>query len=156
MCLVAVAMARQIGLTEGETRDVYYATLLAMAGCTASAPDDARLMGDELVLSQYLHPLFMGPPSGMALAVMRHAGEGDPGLRRVRRVVTAMAAMPARMTEATQGHCDVANLVARRLGLADGVLAILNGVFERWDGKGSPNGLRSEAIPLGARIGSLA
>lgn len=40
LCLVAVALARAVGLSDEETRDVYHASLLRHAGCTASAHEE--------------------------------------------------------------------------------------------------------------------
>src|SRR5438552_4035296 len=48
LCLVAVAIARAVGLSDEETRDVYHASLLRHAGCTASAHEETRIAGDEI------------------------------------------------------------------------------------------------------------
>ncbi|HCG04736.1 MAG TPA: HD-GYP domain-containing protein [Desulfovibrio sp.] len=50
-----------------------------------------------------------------------------------------------------------ARIVSPVADLADeGVAAMILHHHERWDGRGYPNGLRGEAIPLGARIIALA
>jgi HD-GYP domain-containing protein (c-di-GMP phosphodiesterase class II) len=49
-------------------------------------------------------------------------------------------------------HCETGALIARRVGLGQGVSAGLFGVMERWDGRGLPAGARGQAIPLPARI----
>lgn len=41
-------------------------------------------------------------------------------------------------------------------GLSSGVRAILDGLHERWDGKGFPNQLSGKAIPMGARVLAVA
>jgi HD-GYP domain-containing protein (c-di-GMP phosphodiesterase class II)/DNA-binding CsgD family transcriptional regulator len=46
--------------------------------------------------------------------------------------------------------------MARRLGLSAGVARGLREIFERWDGKGAPKGLRGEAIALPARFAQVA
>ena len=50
----------------------------------------------------------------------------------------------------------MAGEVAVGLGLGTGVRDALHHVFERWDGKGHPEGLRGEQIALPARIVQLA
>src|ERR671931_1628571 len=47
-------------------------------------------------------------------------------------------------------------LMARRFGLDEAVETALWSMFERWDGRGGPQGLRGEAIPLAARFASVA
>jgi HD-GYP domain-containing protein (c-di-GMP phosphodiesterase class II) len=46
--------------------------------------------------------------------------------------------------------------LARRLGLSAGVAAGLDEVYERFDGRGGPAGLRGEQVCLAARITHLA
>jgi hypothetical protein len=54
--------------------------------------------------------------------------------------------------EGVQSATEVAQRIATRLEMRSEVLTALGAVFERWDGKGMPRGLRGEAIPLPARI----
>ena len=44
-CLVAVDLARRLGLAEPVVSDVYYATLLRHLGCTATAYEETYLFG---------------------------------------------------------------------------------------------------------------
>lgn len=44
----------------------------------------------------------------------------------------------------------------RDLGVDDAVLAVVNGLWERWDGSGQPDQLDGHAIPLAARIVAVA
>jgi putative two-component system response regulator len=53
-------------------------------------------------------------------------------------------------------HPEIGERICRPLGDAGGFLPIIRHHHERWDGKGYPDGLGGEAIPLGARIVSLA
>jgi len=47
-------------------------------------------------------------------------------------------------------------MLASRLGLGEPVIGALQHAYERWDGKGLPNGTAGEAIPLEIRISSVA
>ncbi len=53
-------------------------------------------------------------------------------------------------------HCEVAQMLARRLGLREEVGDSVAHVFERWDGKGLPGQLSGDAIPVAARIVAAA
>src|SRR5205823_11510272 len=53
-------------------------------------------------------------------------------------------------------HCDLAVALAGRLGMSDTVVTALGQMYERFDGKGSPAGLRGEQILLPARILGVA
>jgi HD-GYP domain-containing protein (c-di-GMP phosphodiesterase class II) len=58
--------------------------------------------------------------------------------------------------EGSRGHCEVAQRLSERLGVRESILPLLPFVFERWDGKGRPDGVKGEAIPLPVRIAQLA
>ena len=54
------------------------------------------------------------------------------------------------------GHCEVAQRIAERLGLPDEVRESLGQLYERWDGRGLPRGLKGEAVTLPVRLVTLA
>jgi len=70
-------------------------------------------------------------------------------------MATALAGMP-RLVDLGAAHCEVAQRLAERLGFGHDVQIALGQVFERWDGKGVPRGLRREAIARSVRIVQLA
>jgi HD-GYP domain-containing protein (c-di-GMP phosphodiesterase class II)/DNA-binding CsgD family transcriptional regulator len=53
-------------------------------------------------------------------------------------------------------HCEVAEMLAGRAGLDQPVALALAHAYERWDGKGYPEKLRGDAIPLAVRIAAVA
>ena len=73
-----------------------------------------------------------------------------------RTLVRGVLGLPQFMKDQFSGHCEVAQRLAERLGLSVGLIHALGQVYERWDGKGYPNGLRGLEIPLSARIVMLA
>lgn len=50
-CLLATALADELGLSEPERRDVYYIALLRAIGCVADAHLVAARFGDEILAS---------------------------------------------------------------------------------------------------------
>src|SRR3982751_82494 len=91
----------------------------------------------------------------MSAAAMRFRGGvgrgwGGPGGGRVLRALGKGAGMPSR------AHCEVGRLLAERLGLSARVAGAMTQVFERWDGRGRPDGLKGEAIEPIARLVQLA
>lgn len=53
-------------------------------------------------------------------------------------------------------HCEVAAMLADRLGTASAVLEALAHAYERWDGAGFPDGLADEAVPVAVRLAVVA
>jgi HD-GYP domain-containing protein (c-di-GMP phosphodiesterase class II) len=75
---------------------------------------------------------------------------------RARSVVRFLAVGARKGREATASACEVSVSLAHRLGLSPGVAEGLDQVYERFDGRGGPTGLRGEQVCLAARIAHLA
>jgi HD-GYP domain-containing protein (c-di-GMP phosphodiesterase class II) len=155
-CHVAMGLARSIGLPVQDLSDTYYVSLLRFLGCTSEASADAALNGgDELALYKGLAPSLMGAPSELIGWMLRHLAEGQPPLTRARALGSALTD-PKGAERSIRAHCEVGRLLARRIGLGDSVLLALECAFERWDGKGLPNGIAGEEIPASCRVAIVA
>jgi HD-GYP domain-containing protein (c-di-GMP phosphodiesterase class II)/DNA-binding CsgD family transcriptional regulator len=156
LCVVAVALARSVGLSEEETRDVYHASLLRHAGCTASAHEETQIAGDELELRGAIAMGDSGSPGDMLPRLVRGLARGQKLGKRVRTVTTLLVRAPSTLPLALRGRCEVAIRFAVRLGLGPRVGRALDEAFERWDGKGFPAGRKGKELSIAARIVSLA
>jgi HD-GYP domain-containing protein (c-di-GMP phosphodiesterase class II) len=153
--LLALRLGERLGLSQAELSDLYYVTLLRLVGCTADAHISASVFGNELEVREWLASVDWGKPAVMIGALVRRLGEGEPPLRRAQIVANAMLNMSKMMGTAT-AHCEVAQLLADRLGLNDTVQQGLGVVFERWDGKGIPHHVKGEQTLQIARIATFA
>jgi HD-GYP domain-containing protein (c-di-GMP phosphodiesterase class II) len=154
--LVAVRMARAIGLPEDEQVTVFYTGLLHFAGCTAESEIDARFFGDELVARPKMATVQFGSrPELMAMAA-RTAHSESPALTRMTMMARASFGGLAEFRKWAASHCDVARLLGARMGLSEQVQQALRHLYERWDGKGMPGELRGEQIPLAVRLMQVA
>src|SRR5919206_331549 len=77
-------------------------------------------------------------------------------IRLVAGVTRGLIISQKASVEGIAGHCEVAERLAERLGLAAGVRRNLGQIYERWDGKGLPRGLKGEAIAPAVRAVSFA
>ena len=153
-CLVATALARRMGTPEAEVCDVYYTALLRHLGCTATAHEEAYLGGDELAVRPAAERADFGNPRE-AFALLLQMGRGT-GVDRVRYLVRALRAGKEGDQAILAAVCEVGARLAERLGLGPGVRDGLYQAFERWDGKGTPQGLATEDICLPARLAEVA
>ncbi|WP_018466389.1 GAF domain-containing protein [Calidithermus timidus] len=108
----------------------------------------------------------------LALRLAEALGLGEPALTELRlgaylhdlgklAVPDAILKKPGKLTpeewEQMKAHVTLGEEMARRLGfLPPATLEVIRHHHERWDGKGYPDGLAGEAIPLLARIFALA
>ncbi|MGP4089895.1 HD domain-containing phosphohydrolase [Streptomyces sp. KR55] len=154
-CLLATGLARALDLPDGQVRGVHLASLLRHLGCTATAAVEARLYGgDELASRSAAEPADFGDVRE-ALALTLGTGRGA-GVHRPRLLTRAVVGNLRHGKEIFQSICEAASLLAGRLGLDQEVRDCLYQQFERWDGKGLPQGLAKDEIVLPARISEVA
>jgi putative nucleotidyltransferase with HDIG domain len=87
---------------------------------------------------------------------LRNAGAGRGLAERLRASVTLALAGPKAGRELVAIRCERGAEIARMLGFHEETAAAIRALDEHWSGKGYPDGLRGEEIPLLARIASLA
>jgi HD-GYP domain-containing protein (c-di-GMP phosphodiesterase class II) len=154
-CRIALGLAERVGLDEADRAAVYYVAMLAWVGCTADSHELAQQFGDDLALRADAHGVDLaGLP--MAGFMLRRVGSGRSPLRRARMAATLVATGGRGAMDAMRAHCQVAAMVARRLGLGPEVQDPLLHVFARWDGAGIPDGVGGEDVPLAIRLVHVA
>jgi HD-GYP domain-containing protein (c-di-GMP phosphodiesterase class II)/DNA-binding CsgD family transcriptional regulator len=155
-CLVALELADTVGAEASVLPEVYYTALLRFLGCTADAQEAATIGGDDIALRAAIAPVLGEAPGPFLRAVLPALGAGLSAPRRAVLGVSFLATGPARMREGLRAHCEAAEMLAERLGLPAGTRAALATAFEQWNGRGFPNGVKGESIPLAARVVAVA
>jgi putative nucleotidyltransferase with HDIG domain len=157
-CMIGMRLARQIGLSQDEQADLYYALLLKDAGCSSNASrlyhilnaDDIRAKGDlktkdwTKVGWESLH------------YALTHVGTGMPFLQRMQRLFSVAATQQQDSCSLVKIRCERGAHIAKKLGFPDAVSASIYNLDEHWNGRGYPDGLRKQEIPLFSRITNLA
>jgi HD-GYP domain-containing protein (c-di-GMP phosphodiesterase class II) len=155
--LLAVSAGRELGFDDLILTDVYYLALLRFVGCTADAHEQAALVGgDEIAFYAGVAPVVMGGMPELLTFLARRFATGVALPTRLRLVGRVLADGTAGAKRSIAVHCEVARMLAARLGLPESVGAGVGHVFERWDGKGLPGDLTGEAIPVPARLVAIA
>jgi HD-GYP domain-containing protein (c-di-GMP phosphodiesterase class II) len=154
-CLLSLAAAEALDL-DLETRScIYHVALLRFVGCTSDASEFAALVGDDVLMNGLLAPVFHAEPGERNRFFLRHLGEDLPLHRRVGRVARALAD-PGGDRRSLSAHCEVASRLASRLGMSAKVCDALAHAYERWDGKGYPDGQAGDEVPVAIRVVSVA
>jgi HD-GYP domain-containing protein (c-di-GMP phosphodiesterase class II)/DNA-binding CsgD family transcriptional regulator len=152
---IALRLADRLGLDRDGTIATYYTGLLDSVYCHADAHEQALWFGDDIAMKADTYAADLESLRGMLL-MLRRLGSGDAGLARARRV----ALFPLRGWKQVDGflrtHSALQTEFAASIGLPDQVCEALRHSYERWDGKGVPDGVRGNDIPLPARIVALA
>lgn len=157
-CVLAVRLGDKCGYSQGALREVYYQALLRYIGCNADTDWLASIVGDEQVLRSDFARIDNGNlPTVMNTIVrsIRQANAGASTLNVARAVGRGLLAAP-QFKSMFAGHCEVAKRLAERLGFGPDVVYALGQLYERWDGKGLPNGLKGEAIAPAVLVVTIA
>lgn len=136
--------------------DVYYTTLLRHAGCTATSTEYAAgLGGNDIAVRREgdaVDPRDLREALGFVLGL----GRGTALPVRIRTTAAALATARGIVAEGGRGSCEVARRLAQRFGLGATVQRALHEALERWDGAGTPQGLRADRIAPAARFANVA
>jgi HD-GYP domain-containing protein (c-di-GMP phosphodiesterase class II)/DNA-binding CsgD family transcriptional regulator len=147
-CRLSVAVARELGLDAATVADVHYVALLRFLGCTADVPETAHVAGgDNLALVAAMAPVYMGSAAEGVRTLAGTAGRGLPWPRRAGLLTEALT-----HPRTVISHCEVGARLAARLGLGSGVVEALAHAYERWDGRGLPDGLSGSEVPVPVRV----
>ena len=144
-CRLALAIGAEVG---ADAREVYDLALLRYIGCTAHARDVKDILGDDIAVRSRAPLVDLSRPGVVFTDTWAHAG---PSV-----AVRAMAMGPRPVRESFRAGCEVAQLLADRLGFGPATVAALAFAFERWDGRGFPDRVKGEGIPLAMRVVQLA
>ncbi|MDQ6877791.1 MAG: LuxR C-terminal-related transcriptional regulator [Candidatus Dormibacteraeota bacterium] len=155
-CLLAVQLGADLGLRDSDLSDVYYLPLLRYLGCTAFAYEEAATFGgNDIAFRNAFAGVDFGQPREVMGAAFTHLGKDSGVTGRVRAIRAFLSQGQAFGPRMANADCEVSSRLAERLGLSRGVIEGLGFAFERWDGKGIPNGVRGENIPITACVVTL-
>ena len=154
--IIGARLARSLGVDDDTASQAFYGSLLYYIGCTADAEISAELFPWGTMLENF-NPAIYGSPGEVIRGIVRSIPDPEAdrltrALQIARTLPRAMRGHPAHMT----AMCEVAQMLGERVGLPASIYGLFGQLTERWDGKGGPNGLKGDAIPLALRIVSVA
>jgi HD-GYP domain-containing protein (c-di-GMP phosphodiesterase class II) len=158
-CVLGMRLGTALGLGSGELQEIYYHSLLRYIGCNAETHAMAAIFGDELDFRRDFARIDMGrvqEVAALVFAYLRRANADAGTFGLVAGVARGMIVSKKVSEAGIAAHCEVAERLAERLGLGTNVRRNLGQIYERWDGRGLPRGLKGEAVAPAARIVSFA
>jgi len=155
-CVIGMRLADELGLSAAQRSDLFYALLLKDAGCSANANRMATLFeADELEAKRTSKLIDWSNPRASLMWSLRTVAPGA-GWRARARALRGIKDEGEVTRKFMEARCDRGAEIARMLFLSADTAAAIRSLDEHWDGRGMPDGLRGEEIPLLARILCLA
>jgi HD-GYP domain-containing protein (c-di-GMP phosphodiesterase class II) len=155
-CVIGMRLAAEIGMPDADRSDLFYALLLKDAGCSANSARMAALFAvDEHLAKRSSKRVDWASSFAAFLWTLRTVAPGEPLRSRAAQLLSFRG--EAEITRSLmRARCERGAEIARLIGLGPGTAAAIRTLDEHWDGRGQPEGLRGEEIPLGGRILCLA
>lgn len=153
--LMAMRLAELCGVDQKTASQTYYCSLLMYAGCTTDADILARIIGGSATESG--GPTLFGSPVQALAGIVRAIPSPDSGPgRRAYEMVTRLPRFLRVARPHVSAVCEVATMLADRLGLPPSISGVFALMTERWDGYGILRRAQGEEIPLALRICHVA
>jgi HD-GYP domain-containing protein (c-di-GMP phosphodiesterase class II) len=153
--LIAMRLVDKLGVDRRTASETYYACLLSHAGCTTEAHVAAEVFGGSMTES--FNPLMYGSAREVLTGLLRSLPDpGAPALVRAAQTARRFPRMARETRPALSAACEVAGMLADRVGAPPSVPGLLAHLTERWDGKSPLRRAKGEQIPLPMRIVHVA
>lgn len=155
--LLAVEVGRRAGLAAARLRDTFYVNLLRYAGCIAFSHEEAHVYGagNDIATRSVMSMADPTEVPATLARIVRGIGAGASLRQRAGAIARLLADQDAVMKHA-RAQCETSLWFARAIGMSDDILGPLGTICERWDGRGAPNGIAGEEIPMPMRLHHLA
>lgn len=155
-CWIGMSLAREIGLSDAETTDLYYVLLLKDLGCSSNAARICELyLTDDLAFKHDFKQID-GSLSQALRFVLTHTGLTAGLAERFRAIVNIVRNGGELARELIETRCQRGAAIARRMRFSDAVADGIQSLDEHWDGGGKPEGRAGSAIPLFSRLALMA
>jgi HD-GYP domain-containing protein (c-di-GMP phosphodiesterase class II) len=150
--VLAVELGALAGASDEELHDTFWVVLLAGLGCTGFAHDEGLVgAGDDRSVRRAFATSDIDDPIGTVLGAIRGVAPTASLGRRVNALVRLFGDRTL-MTRFAHAMCETSIRLAAITGAGPRILAALNALCERWDGRGLPARLEGEALALPIRL----
>ena len=145
-----------MGLDDETRATAYWVALLRFIGCTGHAHEVSMLFGDEIAIRGQTLVHDSGNPAEVMSDIVEFATAGRDEAEREEIVQKIQETIREWAFNNFSSGCEVGDMLLERLDFGPDVRAALACTFECWNGKGHPNHVQGEAIPLPMRIVHLS
>lgn len=161
-CLLGMRVAVAAGVAAEDLTPLYYALLLKDIGCSSNASRMTHVVGgdDRVVkgiakITDWTSAIGSSNPRTVAL-LWKQVLPGATLHRRLARMFSLAVRRRRNNRLMIELRCERGREIVRKLKLGETAAAAVYHLDEHWDGRGYPDRLRGESIPLLSRISAIA
>ncbi len=153
---IGLQLADFLGAEDEDREAVYYGALLKDTGCTSCGAALAAFFPNQPLPNADMMLTDRSQIERMMTMFTRYVPRDSALPARIAKFASFVIHCEPVMRESVAGHCEVAELFARRLGFGRHVQRAVRFQWERWDGGVFASGLNKDEAPLAARLLHLA
>jgi putative nucleotidyltransferase with HDIG domain len=155
-CHIGLELAKELGLDEEQTWELYYTILMKDLGCSSNAARICQLyLVDDLSFKRDFKKIDSSLPQALRF-VLSHTGLKAGLAERFRVIINIFQNGGEISRELIETRCHRGADIARKMRFSEAIANGIASLDEHWDGGGKPNGIAGTDIPLYSRIALLA
>jgi HD-GYP domain-containing protein (c-di-GMP phosphodiesterase class II) len=147
-----MALSDEAGFDRDLRETVYWVSLLRYIGCTGHAHEIATVFSDDVAILGRTLVFDAADPADVMRTMEAAAIDGRAPEEHEQIVASLHEGAHDWAVHNFATGCEVAVMLVLRLGFDTSVQDALRFTYERWNGKGYPNGATGEEIPLAMRV----
>ncbi|MCA9403416.1 MAG: HD domain-containing protein [Candidatus Omnitrophica bacterium] len=156
-CWIGMHIGRQLDLKPDQLWELYYTLLLKDAGGSRIGSRLFELFyNDDLVVQHAYRKLNRQQFKDVLRFLNKHAGIFEGTFGQLSRIINLLIQWKSVTAELSKIKGEAGAEIAKNLDFPEAVAAAIRAVDEHFNGKGQPQGLEGDKIPLYARIALLA
>lgn len=150
--VLAAGLAQRVG--HPAVGDVLIGGLLRHIGCTGFAAEEAHVYGagDDVALRAVMAEVDFGQPERAVRHVTENLAREAPPAERAAAVQAILGGGGAAGVLHDAAQCDAGERLAALIPVDSAARAVATDAFERWDGRGGPQGKQGDEISSVARL----
>jgi putative nucleotidyltransferase with HDIG domain len=157
-CAIGMRVAEEIGIDDPDQRSaLFYALLLKDAGCSSNAARVCAMFGhDDIAIKSDLRTVNFQDLKEALAYLSRNIQPGGSPFKRAIYLKDIVRHGSDGSRALTRTRCERGATIARMVGFPDQTAQAIHSLDEHWNGRGYPDGLRGDSIPLFSRILNIA
>ena len=156
-CLIGMKLAEAIGLSDADRSALFYALLLKDLGCSSNASKMCYLLGsDDREAKCDVKTVNNDDLRERVHYLLRRVCPTGSITRRIGKFIRLGIFGPREAKALIRTRCERGGAIASLFGLPEATSRAIRSLDEHWDGRGHPDGLRGQDIPMLGRILGLA